>query len=117
MGLHTWFYKNNKLYKENEKLYNDLDKHEKDEIYLDEFEVRQIQLRIDEIDEKNDVEFHDCFRTNKREQDNSYTTDIIYSENECNKWLIDNSDLIYYMNKDSLNEFWNKYPDGVIDFG
>lgn len=119
MGMHTWFYKDKTLYNEAKKIYQDyLDKFENDEIYLDDLEVLQLNTRLNEIDKLNDTEFHDVFRTNKREQNNGeYSLDVIYSKEECNKWLTENKELVHNLNKDHLDEFWNKYPNGVIDFG
>ena len=133
MGLHTWFLKNKELYLKQEVLFKELDKHESGEIYLDNFELRQIELEINEINEQNEAEYHDVFRTTKRNEDGTYTNDVIFSEKECNQWLKDNAEHVYF--RDSvfdtyeevavkkahklkrLKEFWKKYPEGVIYFG
>lgn len=122
MGLHTWFYKDRVLYDEAKELYNKLDKADEGEIYLDELESIQIYSRLDEIEKLNDADFHDCFRTNKRNEDGTYTDDVIYSKEECDKWLQDNVTYHFPENYKEkglqlLNEFWKKYPNGVIDFG
>ncbi len=134
MGLHTRFYKDKVLYEEYKELYDKLDKCENFETYLDDIEIFQIDQRISEIETLNKTEYHDLFRTSKREVSNGeYTLDVIYSKIECFKWLEDNKDLVSFKNTifDSdeeekklkynsykrLKEFWEKYPDGVIDFG
>lgn len=116
MGQHTWFCKSSALYKERSELYEKLGQHENFEIYLDDIEVLQIETKIDEIEKLNETDFHDCFRTSKRELNGQYTQDVIYSKQECDKWIEDNKDTIYSMDKDYINKFWNEYPDGVIYF-
>ena len=120
MGLHTWFYKNKSLYLECENLYKKLDEHEDEygNSSLEEYELLAIDNRINEINAINDADYHDCFRTGKREPGTrEYTLDVIYSKEECDKWIADNTETIYYMNKEALDEFWGEHPDGVIDFG
>jgi len=122
MGLHSWFYKNNKLYNEREELYNKLNKHENEEIYLDDIEQLQINSRIGEINILNNAGYHDCFRTSKKEKDGEYTLDKIYSKKDCDKWIDINISTIYFVDcqksgLEQLNKFWDEYPDGVIDFG
>jgi len=80
-------------------------------------------LEIGHYDKTNKVyylnteEFHDVFRTNKRNKDGTYINDLIYSREDCYKWLFDNKDFVYDMREKDLNEFWSKYPDGMIQFG
>lgn len=133
MGQHTWFKKSKELYLKQNELDEKLDKFENNEIYLDELELLQINTEIDEIDEQNDAEYHDLFRTGKRNEDGTYTDDVLFSRKECFEWIDKPENLVsfkksvfdtdeqekinrkYSINK--LNEFWNKYPDGVIYFG
>ena len=117
MGLHTWFYKEKELYLKQQELYSTLDKFEDYEIYLDDLEVDQINHEIDEISKINDSDHHDIFRTNKREANGEYTYDVIFSKQECEKWLIDNNIVIEPSNKRALDNFWEEFPNGVIDFG
>lgn len=76
---------------------------------------------------------HDLFRTNKREPDGEYTTDVLLSEEQCMQWISDPDNLVHFRNTifDSpqqeeenkqyaikeLKKFWKKYPDGAIMFG
>ncbi len=117
MGLHTWFYKNADLYDEQVELYKKIDIHETGLIWLDDMDMFQINSRIDEIDKLNDAKCSDLFRTTKREPDGEYTLDVIRSKKECDKWLLDNADTVYGLNKSSLDKFWDNYPNGVINFG
>jgi hypothetical protein len=134
MALHTWFYKDKKLYNEREKFYEQLDKHEKNEIFLDDTDILQIIDRIDEIDKLNKTDFHDCFRTTKREASNGeYTLDKIYSKKDCDKWLEENKKTVYWnrtlfdtdkqkkeyrkLGLVCLNKFWDEFSNGVIEFG
>lgn len=133
MGQHTWFLKSKELYLKQNELYDKLDKFENDEIYLDDLELLQLNTEIDEIDKQNYTDYHDLFRTGKRNEDGTYTDDVLFSRKECFEWIdkpenrvsfkhtiseTDEQEKInrkYSINK--LNEFWDKYPDGVIYFG
>jgi hypothetical protein len=118
MGLHTRFHKRKDLYDEQKSLYEKLDKHDAGIEFLDDLELYQIQSRADEISDLNDAQCHDLFRTNKRESDGTYTLDILYSKEQCYKWVKENEAYVYNNDyQDSLKRFWDTYPDGVIDFG
>ena len=133
MGQHTWFLKSKELYLKQNELYEKLDSFEDGETYLDDLELLQLNTEIDEIDKHNDTEYHDLFRTRKRNEDNTYTDDVIFSRNECFEWIDKQENLVSFKNTvfetdeqekinreysiKKLNEFWNKYPDGVIYFG
>lgn len=133
MGQHTWFLKSKELYLKQNELYDKLDKFENDEIHLDDLELLQINTEIDEIDKQNDAEYHDLFRTGKRNEDDTYTDDVIFSRKECFEWINKPENFVFFkttifdtdeqekINREysinKLNEFWNKYPDGVIYFG
>ena len=133
MGQHTWFLKSKELYLKQNELYDKLDKFENNEIYLDDLELLQINTEIDEIDEQNDAEYHDLFRTGKRNEDSTYIDDVIFSKKECFEWIDKPENLVSFKNTifetdeqekinreysiNKLNEFWDKYPDGVIYFG
>lgn len=123
MGQHTWFLKDKKLYLKQKELYDKLDDFDRDEIYSE----------IDEIDDQNDAGYCDLFRTGKRNEDGTYTDDVIYSRKECFEFINNPENMVsfkstifdtdeqeklnreYSINK--LNEFWDIYPDGVIYFG
>jgi hypothetical protein len=62
-------------------LYNKLDLFEREEFYLDDMEVYQINYEINEIEKSNHTEYHDLFRAGKRNEDGTYTDDVIYSRN------------------------------------
>ncbi len=133
MGQHTWFLKSRELYWKQKELYEKLDKFENNEIYLDDLELLKINTEIDEIDENNDAEYHNLFRTAKRNEDNTYTDDLIFSRKECFEWINKSENFVSFKNTvfdtdeqekinreysiKKLNEFWDKYPDGVIEFG
>jgi hypothetical protein len=119
MGQHTWFYKSKDLYYKTEKLYSKLDDFENGKIELSEHELSEIWSKIDEQEDANyAIEFHNCFRTSKRnEKDRTYTEDILSSKEECSDWIEKNKDHVYDLNEENLNQFWKKFPDGVIDFG
>ena len=117
MGQHTWCYKNRELYDEEQSLYKALDAHESGERYLDELEIISINSNIDDINELNETDYHDIFRTHKRNIDGTYTDDVIYSKEECDKWLEENKELTSSLDKELVDLFWKEYPKGVIDFG
>ena len=133
MGQHTWFLKSKELYLKQNELYDKLDKFENNEIYLDDLELLQINTEIDEIDEQNNAEYHDLFRTYKRNEDGTYADDVIFSKKECFEWIDKSENCVSFKNTvfdtdeqekinreysiNKLNEFWDTYPDGVIYFG
>lgn len=133
MGQHTWFLKSKELYLKQNELYDKLDKFENNEIYLDDLELLQINTEIDEIDKQNDAEYHDLFRTGKRNEDNTYTDDVIFSKKECFEWIDKHENCVSFKNTvfdtdeqvakykerglKRLKQFWKDYPNGVIYFG
>lgn len=133
MGQHTWFLKSKELYLKQQELYEQLNAHEDGEIWLDSEDLYQLDSQIEDIDNQNDTEYHDLFRTGKRNPDGTYTDDVIYSREECFEWIDNPDNLVSFKhtvfdtgeqeekNREfaikHLNEFWNKYPDGVIYFG
>src|SRR5574343_792209 len=130
MGQHTWFLKSKELYLKQNELYEKLDKFENGEIYLDDLELLQLNTEIDEIGEQNDTDYHDLFRTGKRNEDGTYTDDVIFSKKECFEWIDKPENFVSFKNTifetdkqekinreysiNKLNEFWDKYTDGVI---
>lgn len=55
-------------------------------------------------------DFHDLFRTN-------YNNTKLFSLEETLKFIKENNCSVYDYTEKRLKEFWNKYPNGVIDFG
>lgn len=117
MGQHTWFYKNKILFQESFEIDEKLDKYETGEIWLDNAEIHQLNSRSEEINKLNSTNYHDVFRTSKRNADGTYTDDIIYSQKECDQWLINNKETIHNLDQKLLDKFWEEFPDGVIEFG
>ena len=70
---------------------------------------------------KEKPEYFDIFKTNKRNLDNTYLNKIIKSKEECFDWIENPHNQVYFKDKIEclikLDEFWNKYPDGIIVFG
>jgi hypothetical protein len=133
MGQHTWFLKDKELYLKQNELYKKLDSFENDELYLDDLEIYQLNSEIEDIDKENKADYHDLFRTSKRNVDGTYTDDVIFSSKECFEWIDKPENLVSFKNTvfetdeqervnreysiNKLNEFWDKYPNGVIYFG
>jgi len=121
MGQHTWFYRDQELRKKEIELWNRLDAHDDGTIWLEDAEIDQINDEITNISKQNDAEYHDLFRTGKRNKDGTYTDDTILSKKDCDKWLEENNDLVSWgeekVYRKLLNAFWEKYPNGAIDFG
>jgi Zn-finger nucleic acid-binding protein len=120
MGQHIWFHKDQNLLKKEVELYKKVDAHENGEIWLDDLELYQIEQELREITINNEADYHDLFRTHKRNVDGTYTDDVIYSKEECDQWLKDNEHLVTWSYEKEyrklLNEFWEKYPNGAINF-
>lgn len=117
MGLHTWFHKDRKLYEEIQQLAFKETQFEDGEIWLDELDLLNLENLLDELEAKNKTNYHDCFRTTKREPNGEYCLDVIYSKKECADWLLKNKEFIYNVNEERINDFWDEFPNGVIDFG
>lgn len=114
MGQHTWMYTNYNAYKNREEILNWFENEEllvKEEIDI----YDKAQSMLYDLLKSG---YHDAFRTSKRSEDGSYLEDVVLtSKEECLKWLEDNKDTIYDLYMDVLLEFWDKYPNGCIDFG
>jgi hypothetical protein len=53
--------------------------------------------------------FHDCFRHG------NYKAPKLYSLQQTLDFI--NNERVYSVNMESIHEFWEKYPDGMIQFG
>lgn len=116
MGLHTWMYRDKDLFLEELELGEKLHQIETGQLLVKEEVADELYHRLCEISILNNTEFEDAFRTDKRNVDGTYTTDVIFSKSECDQWLIDNASNIWYLNRAELDAFWEKYPNGVIEF-
>ena len=118
MGQHTWFLKSKDLYFKSEALNEKLDELEEKDLS----EFFRVEEEMSKIYAQNSAPYHDIFRTGKRNSDDTYTDDIIFSREECFEW-INNPDNHVSFDEDNewvtkqLNKFWDEYPDGVIYFG
>lgn len=119
MGQHTWFVKNKKLLDKVNEIYDILDKHENGDIWIDSTEKYSLEGQVEEIDNKNDAGFHDIFRTSKRNQDGTYTDDILTSLEESLEFINTPENKVHKdeFTEKRLREFWEKFPDGAIYFG
>lgn len=127
MGLHTWFVKSKAAYLEQEELYERLEND-----YTGEFSY-DLNVEIDKIEKENETEYHDLFRTGKRNLDGTYTSDTLSSLSETLEWIsapenhvtfrctVFDTQLqeLKYQEEalEKLQEFWEKYPEGLIYFG
>lgn len=143
MGQHTWFYKDIEVYHKVSKIYQELENYEREKDYGNsEFpELEQLENELNDLIDSNDAEYHDLFRTNKRNDDKTYYDGIITSREECFEFIENPNNHCSFANTYDynemqvthnvlirqdfhkkhtyklLNEFWDKYPNGVIDFG
>lgn len=127
MGQHTWFVKSKAVYLELEELYKKLEND-----YTGEFSY-DLQIDIDKLDKENGTEYHDLFRTSKRNPDGTYTGDTLNSLAETLEWITNPENLVTFrhtvFDTDAqetkyrekamvkLQEFWEEYPEGLIYFG
>ena len=133
MGQHTWFLKDKETYLKLNEIYDKLDKHDLGEEWIDDMDRYHLESESTELYEKNQTDYHDLFRTNKRNEDRTYIEDVLYSYDETIKWIEYNKEFVSFShtifdspekieeNKkrcfDGLRKFWAEYPNGVIDFG
>lgn len=127
MGLHTWFVKSKATYLELEELYEKLEND-----YTGEFSYG-LQFDINVLEKENETEYHDLFRTNKRNPNGTYTSDTLSSLAETLEWIVNPENPVSFKNTVfdadeqeaeyrenaiiKLKEFWEKYPEGLIYFG
>ena len=127
MGLHTWFVKSKAAYLEQEELYERLEND-----YTGEFSY-DLYFDINKIEKENNAEYHDLFRTGKRNPDGTYTSDTLSSLTETLEWISNPENHVSFKNTVfdtdeqeaeyrenaiiKLKEFWEKYPEGLIYFG
>ena len=133
MGLHTWFAKSAEKYNELENYYNKLTAYDQGSIHMEQQEVDELLDYIETLEEfDNSTEFHDVFRTNKKNADNTYTSETISSLEDSLNWIENIENKVHYKHiyTDSieqeleykvvaikhLKEFWSKYPKGIIYF-
>ncbi|XAI97330.1 hypothetical protein [Leptolyngbya phage Lbo-JY46] len=117
MGQHTWFYKEKDKYLKMNELFEKADKAENYEDGYDELDAQSFYRQAEKLSEENESDYHNCFRTSKRNKDGTYTNDVIYSKKECDEWLESNKEFVYSLDRESLDRFWDEYPNGVIEFG
>jgi len=133
MGQHTWFRKDKETYLKLNEIYDKLYKHETGEEWLDDLDILHLESESSDLYDQNETDYHDLFRTSKRNEDGTYTDDVLFSYEETLKWMEDNKEHVSFShtvfdspekieeNKkwcfQKLREFWAEYPNGVIDFG
>ena len=117
MGQHTWFYKEKDKFLKMKELYEKVDRAENYEDGYDELDAEVFYSETEKIRKENEADYHDCFRTSKRNEDGTYTEDIILSKKECDEWLEKNRETVHYLNEESLDKFWKEHPNGAIEFG
>lgn len=112
MEQHTWFYKSKSVYE----MYINLNLVCESIDDLD--DRKQLSECLDKLYEFNEVSwYHDAFRTNKRNPDNTYLDEVIGSKDEWDKWLEENKEVVYDLQEKWVIDFWEKYPNGLIKFG
>lgn len=122
MGLHTWFVKSKATYLELEELYEKLDND-----YTGEFSYN-LNVEMNKLEKENETEYHDLFRTGVRNEEkilSSLSETLVYILNPENnvsfKHTVFDTQLqeLKYQEEalEKLQEFWEKYPEGLIYFG
>lgn len=121
MGCHTWFLKDKELYLKRVEVRNKMELMRECDAEYDVVEYDRLFDEAFNLHLKNKTEYHDLFRTNKLTDDGDYTTDVIYSREECFEWINNRNNKVYFTDVElavrKLNEFWDEYPNGVIEFG
>ena len=122
MAIHTWFVKSKELHLKAEELNDKLDLIESCLDKNTQSEILELESEIEYIEEQNESEYHDLFYINKKVAET-----IITSKQECFEF-INNNDIFYArssFNRDDeakeywlsqLEDYWNKYPNGLIYF-
>ena len=94
MGQHTWFLKNKTDFFREKQISDLLEKHEVQEIHVDNY--LELDSEFWNLHDSNKTEYHDIFRTNKRNTDNSYIEVELFSYDETVKWIEENEETIYH---------------------
>lgn len=113
----TWCYSDKKIYFKVKELYQKIYDNDNHITKLNEKELNSIWKKIEHYDELIKTNFNNCFITTKRKNDGTYIDDVITSKKECIEWIENNKKYISKIDLYKVNEFWDKYPNGVIDFG
>ena len=113
----TFFYSDKKTYLKVMDLYQKIYDNDSKLISLSERDLNSIWKKIEHYEDLIYTEYKNCFISRKRKSDGSYIDDVIFSKKECIKWIEDNKSTISIINLNKIDEFWDKYPNGVIDFG
>jgi len=122
MGQHTWFVKSKAVYLEQEELYKKLENDT-----FDNLESYTLGSEVDKLDKSNKAEYRDLFRTGVRNEEkilSSLSETLVYILNPENnvsfKHTVFDTQLqeLKYQEEalEKLQEFWEKYPDGLIYF-
>jgi len=122
MGLHTWFVKSKAVYLEQEELYKKLENDT-----FDNLESYTLGSEVDKLNKSNKAEYHDLFRTGVRNEEkilSSLSETLVYILNPENnvsfKHTVFDTQLqeLKYQEEalEKLQEFWEKYPEGLIYF-
>jgi hypothetical protein len=112
----TWFYSDRKVFFKVKDLYIKLSDNEDDKS-LSDSELNEIFKKIDYYESLISTDFHNCFITTKRNENGTHIDDIILSRQECIEWIQKNKSTITKIDSNKIEEFWDRYPNGVIDFG
>ena len=124
MGTHTWFFKSKDLYFKSNEISDKLDFIETCCDKNKQSEIIELESELEYIEDQNECEYHDLFRISNKK----YVNTIITSRDECFDF-INNNDIFYAragFNSDNeakeywlseLEDFWKKYPNGLIYFG
>ena len=112
----TWFYSDRKVYFQIKALYQELFENDQN-ASLSDLEVNEIFNKIDYYEHLIMTDFNNCFISSKRNENGYHIDDIILSREECIEWIENNKSTISKIDLNKINQFWDKYPNGVIDFG
>lgn len=124
MAVHTWFVKSKELYLKANELNDKLDFIESCLDKNTQSEILELESEIEYIEEQNEAEYHDLFRISNKNEN----FDILITSKKVCLDFINNNEIFYSrfsLDSDEkakeywlsqLDEFWNKYPNGLIYF-
>jgi hypothetical protein len=97
-----------------ERLYQMLVDNKNGNLELDDVDLFLIEEQLSNIEDANMTPYFNIFQY----MSDDLRENIITSRNDCDTWIRENAETIQWVgDMETLNKFWDEYPNGYILFG